>query len=262
MQLARMLKTEFTRGLWISFRYPVESAASLAGIATIYLVVYWANLRVIEPGAGENPVLRSLIGYLMWYYLAIVVGSLSTSLQSEAEQGTLEQLLLLPAGLARVLACRLAALLIRATAEIALIFAVMMAVTGLRPVWRLAEALPIMVISLVGLAGFGYALAGLTVLYKRIGGLTGLFNLGMLILLGVFSSASPVMGVLGQVLPLVHGRQMLQAALEQTGPAPGVSWWTQLAILVVNSAAYLAAGVLLFRSAELRARRRGTLGHF
>jgi ABC-2 type transport system permease protein len=228
----------------------------------MYLVVYWTNRALITPDLTTSPLVWSLIGFLMWYYVAIVVGSLSTSLQNEATEGTLEQLLLTPAGPSRLLFARLVAIVLRGSLEVLLILGGLILLTGVHLVWRIIPSLMVMGLSMIGLAGLGFALAALTLLYKRVGGLVGLFNLGMLVMMGVLGGRQDTLvQVLAAVLPLVQGSRLMQQLFssEMLDPA---AWVPQMSILALNSAGYLIVGLILFTFADRHARRRGIVGQF
>lgn len=260
MQLLRMIRADFTKGLLVTIRYPVEFAASMIGVGVIYLGVYWGNRMVPVTGEADDPVLRSLVGYLMWYYLALVTGSLSTSLHHEATEGTLEQLWLTPEGPVRVLLSRLVAVLLRGTTEILVVLAVLMAFTGVLPTSTMGIALALLGISVLGLVGFGYLLAGLTLMFKRVAGVIGLFNLGMLILLGFFGvPRDGVTSILFKALPLVEGSRLIHHVLSG-GSMPDLA--TDIVLIGVNSLLYVGAGLWCFRLAEHRTRQLGTLGQF
>ncbi len=262
MQLARMIWADFVRGLRISTRYPIDFFASIVTMAVLYLGVYWTNRLIAGADMNGGPLVRSLTGFVMWYFVAVVVGSLSTNLQSEAEQGTLEQLMLTPASPAKVLLSRLTAVLLRGSLEVALVLGVMVLATGVQPARGLIPAVLVMGLSLVGLAGFGYTLAGLTLVYKRVAGLSGLLNLGLLLVLGVFNSGSDgLLAVLVRLLPLAYGNQLVQEVLG-ANPPTGALWTIKLATLAVNSLVYLSVGLFLFRWGDRKARRRGVLAQF
>lgn len=264
MNLLKMIKAEFVRGLRVDIRYPLNLVAELATLSVLYLGIYWVNRSLPGEGfQGSNSALASLVGFVMWYFLVIAVGALSTNLQSEAEQGTLEQLFLIPAGTAQLLLARLGSAISRGSLSIAVIFGVMMLATGVRPIWRLGPALVVILISLVGLVGVGYALVGLTLLYKRTGSLIGLVNLILLIIMGIFNDATvgPV-AVVVRVLPLAYGSRLLQQALGEVAPPAGSVWAIDLFGLTLNSLIYLIAGLAIFRKAERTARQRGVLAHF
>jgi len=262
MHLLRMIRAELVKGLQVSVRYPIEFIASMVGLGVIYLAVYWTNRALITPGLTASPLVWSLVGFLMWYYVAIVVGSLSTSLQNEATEGTLEQLLLTSAGPARLLFARLVAIVLRGSLEVLLIFGGLILLTRVHLVCRAVPSLMVMGLSMIGLAGLGFALAALTLLYKRVSGLVGLFTLGMLVMMGVLGGRQDTLvQVLAAVLPLVQGSRLMQQLFSSGMPVPA-AWVPQMLTLTLNSAGYLIAGLVLFSFADRRARQRGIIGQF
>jgi len=262
VQLLRMIRADVIRGLRVDIRYPLNLFAEFATLTILYLGVYWAN-RLL-PGASRNDAaLASLLGFVMWYLLAVAIGALSTSLQSEAEQGILEQLFLIPVRTAELLFSRLISTLLRAGITIAVIFGVMALATGVHPVWRMGPAFLVIVISLMGLVGVGYCLAGLTLLYKRTGSLVGLVNLLFLVIIGVLNNApAGNVALLTRILPLAYGSQLLNQVLAQAEPPAGAALALKLLGLSVNSMAYLVVGLLLFQRAHLATRRRGILSQY
>jgi ABC-2 type transport system permease protein len=144
------------------------------------------------------------------------------------------------------------------------ILVIMMALTGVavEPTWRMGgEGLLVLSITLLGLCGFGYALAGLTLMFKRVAGLVGLFNLAMLLLMGFGGTLGSELTHAGTsaVLPLVLGSHLIYRAVSSVTEGPALS---EIGLLAGNSLAYLLVGIWAFRRAEYHTRRRGSLGQF
>ena len=103
------------------------------------------------------------------------------------------------------------------------------------------------------MVGVGYAMAGVLLLAKRAELTHGLMYFALISLVAL--PAFPANGF--ALLPYALG-----AAAAKAAAGGSVIDARTYALIAANSAAWLAAGLLLFRALERRARRLGVLGHW
>jgi ABC-type multidrug transport system permease subunit len=205
-----------------------------------------------------------LLGFVAYAYTYLHVQKMFWRLLTEIQSGTLEQTYLSPLpSWVHVVAGRIVA----AIAESAFVVAVMYAVTALVvPIdlhWRVDVLLPV-VLLIVGSAGLALAVAGLTLVWKRI----PLLNDLLLMLVLFFSSAMlPLTEMpawtetLSKPLFLTHSMAGLRtvmldgATISATGPGD-LTW------MLGTVAAWLLAGFVVFRISERTAQRRGSLSQY
>lgn len=199
----------------------------------------------------------------MYFYMQVV--KLFWRLLAEIQSGTLEQVYLSPLPSWLVVAGgRVTAALVEAMLVAAANYGIISIFVPLRFHWTAAALLPaaLLVITVIG---FSLIIAGMTIRWKRI----QLFNDTALIAAMIFSaSAVPLlhvpgwMAAAGRYFPVTNAIASLYGVMlghrGVTAPwGPGGLVW-----VVVTAAAYLAAGITVFRVLERITKARGTLGAY
>ncbi|WP_219419327.1 ABC transporter permease [Pseudonocardia nigra] len=205
-----------------------------------------------------------LLGFVAFTYTYLHVQKMFWRLLTEIQSGTLEQTYLSPLpSWVHVVAGRIVA----AIAESAFVVAAMYAVTSLFvPIdlhWRLDALLPLTLL-IVGAAGLAMAIAGLTLVWKRIPLLNDVALMVVMFLSGAILPATEMPGwadAAGQPLFLTHTMTalrtvMLDGARIPAGGPGGLIW------MLTTAAAWFVAGLVLFRICEQIARHRGCLSHY
>ncbi len=218
-------------------------------------------------GGGELPrdqLAWAMIGYIVWFYALIAISNMSWSLREETQTGTLEQMYMSPAPMGLILLGRTLSALIVTTAEVLLV--------ALPLMWWLDFAiplrwagLPVFLLTLAGLYGFGFLIGGATLLFKQVEALANLMQNLLLFFNGSFVAVDqlpPWMATVSLALPSTQGIIVLRNVLLE-GQSLGAAWADgSLVALVVNSAIYFFGGLLIFRACEYFAQRKGSLGQY
>ncbi|HEY2579847.1 MAG TPA: ABC transporter permease [Streptosporangiaceae bacterium] len=199
----------------------------------------------------------------IFFYMQII--KMFWRLLGEIQTGTIEQVYLSPMPSWLVVATgRATAALLETIVVAGATYGIVSVFVPLHIGWHLAALLPAALI-MVTAVGVSLMVAGATLVWKR----TQLVNDTLLLIVFVFSSAAvPLIGVprwwadVGRVFPLTNGVASLFRVLllgrSATSPwgIGGLVW------VVVTSAAYFGAGILVLRQAERTAKRRGSLGRY
>jgi len=197
----------------------------------------------------------------MFFYFQAV--KLFWRLLAEIQAGTIEQVYLSPLPPALVAAAgRVTAAIIETVILMGVVYGIVSAFVTLRFHWTAAALVPMAFLILTGI-GYSLIIAGMTLLWKRI----QLLQETILMLVQIFAVAAlPLIAVPGwftgiaRVFPVTADVASLYGVMlghrGVTGPwgTGGLVW------VVVTAAAYLAAGVVVFRVLEHVTRARGTLG--
>jgi ABC-2 type transport system permease protein len=212
----------------------------------------------------EEQLTSSLLGYLVWYYAVKAIADMSTSLKDEMQAGTLEQMYLSPTDAGLLILGRSLATLFTTT-----IIAFFIA---LGPILLLKiripispAALPVFLVTILGLFGFGFAVGGITLIFKQVASLSDLIQYALVFLNGALLPVDlfpPWLALIARLLPTTQGIIVLrQVALEELTLLQ--AWQTgTLAWLLLHSAVFLAGGWLVFKSCERFAKQRGLLGQY
>jgi ABC-2 type transport system permease protein len=255
-----LLDTMARRQAILMWRYAFNTLMALGTCYLFFLLAFMGarNLGAGAAGANFGDTLGGLVvGFAMWTLVTLAFNDFANTLSGEAAQGTLEQLAMSPAGLARVLLCRAWAGLGFQTAIVGLLLFVMMLTTGRWLHLDLLSILPLLALTLTGVMGLGLMLGGLTVVVKQVAAVYGVVQI---LFLGLI--ALPVDSVPGlRLVPLAWGTHLISRVMVQ-GESIYQMPATDLLILAANSGGYLLLGYVVFRMCESHARDRGLLGQY
>lgn len=261
---------------------PAPSVARMLGNETSKgLMLLWDNRRTILPELGALLVLYFLIQFLVgggrvvpalfaptllafgfYTLLYIVTLKMVAGTLQEMNAGTLEQIHLSPLPSSALSLGRVASAAIEALAALAVLSGVLIPVLGIRFSFQLAALLPLL-LTLVGVAGFGLLLGALAIRVNSIGAILHVLQ-GVVVLLN--GSFVPVnlyprwLQVLADLLPTTLGVEVTRKLLVQ-GDSLASAWSDgSLVWLLVHSFALLVLGAVAYELAIRRALREGRLG--
>ncbi|MBP7892840.1 MAG: ABC transporter permease [Firmicutes bacterium] len=259
MNLGSVLAAVFRRDWTMLKRYIVNSVSSLVSIYMIFILIF-AGLQSVSKyantGALEGSLEGTIVGFFVWTFTIYAFSNLSWNLMNEAQTGTLEQLYLAPCGFKWVGAATLMSDFVFSFVPIMLLLFAMMATTGRWLRVDMVSLVPLLLITLLGAYGVGFALGGLALVFKRI---QALFQIMQFVFIGLLVIPVHVPGV--KCMPLALGNDLIRTVM-----VDGVRLWRLPPGDIVTAAAvgavYLAVGIVIFSLCERVARNRGLLGHY
>ncbi len=244
--------------IW-DYKFSLLTEVLMLGVTFIGLV-FFIGEGELEP----SRVASGFVGFLAWYYAFDIIVVMSSGLLVEAQTGTLEQLYMSPAPSALLLLGSLTARVILTTGKVLLLYVTYRLLAGVGFALRW-EALPVLGLTLLGAMGFGYALAGASLVFKIVAPLVNLIQNGLLLLNGTLLPVDRLPGwlqVLSRTLPTTQGIIVLRAILLEQKTLAALWKSGDLPLLLANTAFYLILGLLIFRLCENSARKRGLLAHY
>jgi len=261
----------FVRRDWkIALSYRAIFVADILGLAT-QIVVFFFVAKMIDPGTlpqygGTVPSYLAFvaIGLVINLTAGVLLYTVANQLRQEQLTGTFEALLSTPTSGATLqlgsVAYTLILVPIRAAillTSIALLFGLDLEVSGALP------ALAVVMFFLPFTWGLGLVSAALVVTFRRGSNASGV----IVTVLGLISGAVFPVALLPGVLRAVAEWNPFTIAIDGVREALiGGTGWTEigpeLLRLAPLSALGLAVGILCFRAAIARERRRGTLGQY
>jgi ABC-type polysaccharide/polyol phosphate export permease len=124
-------------------------------------------------------------------------------------------------------------------------------------------AVLVFALTAIGACGLGFALAGLTLVYRPIGGLVNPLWQMLVFFTGALAPLTrPSLVLVSKALPLTWGITALRAIMLE-GTTAVVLWQRgELIGLIVNTTFYILLGATLFTWGQRKARVLGTLGHY
>ncbi|MCI2429729.1 ABC transporter permease [Candidatus Acetothermia bacterium] len=255
-----LLKAMMKKNFLIIWRYPFNLISGIFSIFLIFLVIFY-GARFI---AGGNPTFGNteagiIMGFILWTFIIFAFSDLTWDFINEAQQGTLEQLYMSPLGFGWVSISYLLTFLAINLAITFGLFFLIMTVTGKWLHLDLLSLIPLMLLTVWGVYGFGFAMGGLALVFKQVQAAFQVFQFVWLL----FVLAPTVMETMPWVkfLPVTWGVELIGRVLIggqslYTMPA------TDIGLLAATSASYFVLGYVGFKYLETIARDKGLLGHY
>lgn len=247
------------RRTFIEFRrYVFETVSGIVTLLGFFVMLFLGARAVGGQIDGFGDTLSSMVvAYAVWAFALTAYQNLTNGVVMEAQQGTLEQLAMSPFGLVRVLFGHVAAGLVFNFGVTTVLLVLMMSVSGRWLNIDLLSVIPLALVTIVGIVGVGFAVAGLAVVFKRV---ESALQIALVVLIALV--AVPVESVtFVKYFPLAWGTALLRRVMVDgdsiLSMAPG-----DLLFLVANSAGWLILGVGIFKILEGVARDRDLLGHY
>jgi ABC-2 type transport system permease protein len=256
-----LLGAEFRRTLRMGRSYWLEYASDLL-LYTLGFLLLITVFRAASASYGPQGYLSTLIGYTIWKICASILVDIARVATDEAHTGTLEQLFLSGLHPGIVFLGRSLGILVNHGVRGLVLAFILGAFLGiLVPITPLAVI--IFVLTLAGACGLGFALTGLALVYKRIGGGLQLLWQMLVFFTGALAPIQNIyFGTFSKMLPLTWGITSLRAVMID-GATTAILWQNGMLFgLLINTAFYVALGAVLFGWGQRRARELGVLAHY
>jgi ABC-2 type transport system permease protein len=262
MQLTAMIfANETQKRLMLLWAYKFNFFTQMAMFAFIFLGISF----FISGGAPTQEQLGpALLGYLVWFYALAAIGDMSWGIREETQTGTMEQMYMSPLPTGVLLLGRSAASLIVSTLMVAVTAVVLMLMLQVALPMRWA-GVPVFLLTLIGLYGFSFMLAGATLVFKQVEALANALQNALLFLNGAFLPVDRLPGWLeafAHTLPTTQGIIVLRQVVLDGATLAELWQEGSLVWLTVHSAFYFVAGWFVFAWCEKKARQNGALGQY
>jgi ABC-2 type transport system permease protein len=255
------LRAEMHKGFWLLWQYRYNSLAELITMGIMFVGVSFLLGRGQMNSAEVSSI---LLGYLVWFFSLAAISNMSFNLMEEARAGTLEQMFMSPVPVGIIVLGRVFAMMLTAVLQVAIVGIGIMLVLRLEIPMRW-QGIPIFLITITGLLGFGFFIGGLTLIYKQVWSIANMIQNTLIFLTGALVPVSffpDWLEFLSKLLPSTQGIIVLRrVVLEQQTL---LSAWQDgsLFLLILNSAIYFIGGWLFFMLCENQAKKQGTLGQY
>jgi ABC-2 type transport system permease protein len=268
-----MVRKELT----VIARYPVEFVASFGRVFLIVAIFTLGGSTFTaspsDPAAGQG--IRAsdqaglvAYGFILFMFLSDTLWTIGYAIRHEQVQGTLEQLYLSPASKFASLISRVTNSLIWTGMLCIAGGALMAAMIGRLPVENPLMGLYLLVMSLAGTFGIGFAFAALTLRIKDTAqNLANLLQFALLVLCAnffPFSALPPFILSVSRWIPMAYSVDAFRSAL--MGFPPGfpelAPFPVEVIIVTVFGLLMPLVGYLLYRRVEASARRSGSLSAY
>lgn len=238
-------------------RYWPNSLSTLATLYIIFLLAFFGVKMMASPGASAENTRYLIVVMVLWSLALTAMQGIGREITTEATRGTLEQLYMTPVETWVILAARIVGTVL---IEIVVMALVLLAGMVTAQEWLSVDLLtlaPLLLLTVACMAGVGFMMAGLALVFKRIQSFFQIVQFAVVALVAVPVSMSPWL----DLAPAVRGASMVRSAMIDGVGLTGFTGSAWL-LLAANAAAYFVVGVGVYRLAERRARRLGLLGEY
>lgn len=262
-----ILHAEFFKFKGMFKRYYIDSTAEIAS----YIILFTSLTYVIvSTSETDNIIPQILIGVFIWFIGINAIAIFTFILQEEMALGTLEQIFLTRTSLTKMLLGRaISTFIFDSIGGVVLSFCTITALVLISPALSFSDMnlaivlnpliVPVILVTMVGIYGFSFILAGLSIIFKRISAITVILNYMFLFFIGVILSGDTlpsVLDIFSKLLPISWGVIVISDVFE------GVTNLMNLFWLFVNSFVYFVVGLYLFNRMTYIARVKGTLDQY
>lgn len=253
-----LVQTEIRQHVIKAVRYPVLLVSGLALAYGFFIAVTYG---VSHMQSAHFSLARATLTYLTWYYAIGAISSMSILFGEEAMEGTLEQLFMSPIPPILILTARAIAMFFFNTLQVLVMLLLIRLTLGLHLDIGAGITLCLLGVTVISFYGFGYALAGMTLVFKRIGQVAFLIQVFLLFMVMAPKDSLPGWaGTTAGWLPMVKGIDLINLAadgsIRSLGQLPAGEWTT----LLLTTAGFVAAGIAVYLGCERFVRRENLLG--
>jgi ABC-2 type transport system permease protein len=256
-----ILGAEFRRTVRLARSYWLEYVSDLL-LYTLGFLLLITVFKAASASYGPQGYLSTLIGYTTWKICASILVDIARIATEEAHTGTLEQLFLSYLRPGSVFLARSLGILVNHGVRGLVLAFILAAILGILQSVT-SSAVIIFALTIAGACGLGFALAGLALVYKRIGGGLQLLWQMLVFFTGALAPIqNTYLDALSKLLPLTWGIAGLRAIMIE-GASMATIWQNGILIgLLINTAFYITLGIVLFTWGQRRARELGVLAHY
>jgi len=255
------LAGEIRKSLLTSWTYRMNSLATLLTMGLIFVAI---GFMMTGGSLDAEELAPTFLGFITWMYAMMAIGNVAYGVRGEMSAGTLEQMAMSPAPLGIVLLGRLIANLLVTTVQVLVVSIGLRQLAGIGAPMNAAGVL-VLLLTLLGILGFGYLIAGAVMVWKQVESLANLVQNVLLFLNGSLlpiDQFPPWLTAVAQVFPSTQGIIVLRRVV--LGGQSLASVWQDRSLvwLIVHSGLFWAVGWIVFLFCERTAKRRGSLGQY
>ena len=253
-RFADLTLNELRLSLYEMRQYWFETVLSISVVTAVFVGLFFGIKHFVLAGDAGQSLNGLVFGYILWSFASSAYQSASSSITQDTQTGVLEQLFLCPDGFVKLMSARVVAGALFGIVMLLILALLAMALTGN---W-LDLNFPLLFLALFAgapaLVGVGFAMGGLTLVFKRVETLALMLSIafiGLVALDGLpfgFASLLPF-------TPAVSLSKMV--ALEATLPSLG-----DAVTVAANSLIDLIIGLAVFRVCERHAKRKNLIGMY
>lgn len=236
MKFSRLLKIEFEK-YWqeIKAYYPDH----IVGIIVTFIFFY----AFFVAFSGLTDTQNLYVGFFYWFFASTVISEGSVSISYEKQVGTFEQLYLKPTSLLSILTARTIIWMTISFIKMILLLPILFIILNIELQFSF-YIIPIFIITMIGLYGFGLLLSSLTLLYTKTASFESIISYIFLFFTGAIIPTTQFPEFLtyfSKFIPLSIGIDLSKSAIIN-----GFVDLTEMLFLLINSLVYLLLGLFFY----------------
>jgi len=237
------------------------------GEMALWLVAFPVMMAIfndVSDDYGPEKRLASLIGFLVWDLCMGVLTEMTQEISRESREGTLESVLLSPWAPRTVFSLRYGSSFVVQGLRTLTLAIILLAV--LRLPMSFGNPTPILLLlTVLGVAGVGLALSGLTIVYKNLESIVGIIALLAVLFTGALvplNNLGAVYEILKILVPTTWGIDAMRETIINGASLSSLLNDGTIAGLSLQAAVFLALGFIVFNWGFHRAQAQGSLGSY
>jgi ABC-2 type transport system permease protein len=268
-----VLRAEFHKFKGMFKRYYIDSVAEVISYAILFLGVFFTVFQDVS--WTSESFFQLIVGIFIWYIGISAVAIFTFILQEEMQLGTLEQIYLTRTSLTKMLLGRalgtfcfdaLSGIVLTSLTFIGISLFTSLSIIDLMSVEvSLIGLVTILFATMIGIYGFAFILAGLSIRYKKVSAITFILNYIFLFFTGITLSSEQlpfVLDIVSKLLPITWGIINLQNLLLEEQNFSHLIVSSDFYILLIHSTIYFGLGIFIFKIMERKSKKDGNLGHY
>ena len=237
------------------------------------LNVFFMFLGIFYAFPSKNPttgdIFNFLMGLMIWYYGVHAIDLIAIIIEEEIIEGTLEQIFMSRVSFIKVLFNRIVTQLVFDTIKGIFVFALCVIAFKI-PLDFLGQVnwlytLVIFFITLIGLYGIGYMVAGISLIYQKATSVAGACSNLLLFFTGIIISIDKLpiaFRGFSKTLPLYWGINSLKDLCNYDFRIMEVVFSNNFLYLLLSCAFWIVMGIIVFKICERKAKINGVLNQY
>jgi ABC-2 type transport system permease protein len=238
-------------------RYLPNTISELIMFYIVFLGFFFGISLVGDPTQLDYNIQLVTLNYVFWFLVLTVTQGLGWEISNEAGQGTLEQLSMTPHKLWVIMLARMTSTIIINMGTISILLLAAMLTSNQWLNIDLISIIPLLLVTLIGVFGLGYILAGITIVLKQVDYILQLFQFVIMAMTFVPLTVLPIL----KYAPFIFGLQLIRDIAIKNLSIFDLSF-SDILFLIVNSGVYFIIGITIFKKCEKLAKLKGLFGHY
>lgn len=257
MKWLHLLSANFRKEYIELKRYLPNTVALVFTFYIIFLAAFFGIMFIGDPASFDENVQYSIVSVAFWSLTMMTMNFIGYSVITEATRGTLEQIYMSPMGVWKIMLTRVIGQFgLQSVIMVILLFAAMLTSgqwLNLNPM----TTIPIIVVTMISMAGVSFMIAGLAIIVKQIQAFLQIFQFVLMGLVFVPLTAAPFLAF----APFVKGVNMVRTVMIENLTLTQLPL-ADYAVLTLNSLVYFIVGLFVFHLCEKIAMKKGLLGQY